>query len=67
MALNENVYKGLPYIKTTGVWIEGEKVKVEFERNGTRKHGERLVRYSGAAGDLYITIDNNRYFYCEFE
>lgn len=55
------------YIETLGAWIEGDKVKVEYERNGIVKHAERVVKYSSAAGDLYITIDNNRYFYCEFE
>jgi hypothetical protein len=55
------------YIETLGEWIEGGKVKVEYERNGEVKHGERVVRYSGEAGDLYITLDNRKYFYCEFE
>ena len=67
MALYECEYKGLPYIKTTGAWVEGERVKVEYERNKIVKRGERVVRYSGEAGDLYIMINNRKYFYCEFE
>ena len=55
------------YIETLGEWIEGGKVRVEYERNGVVNHGERVVRYSGEAGDLYITLDNRKYFYCEFE
>lgn len=60
-------YKGERYIITLGTWQEGSKVKVEYDRNNIVKHEERVVRYSGAAGDLYITIDNKKYFYCEFE
>ena len=60
-------YTGDRYIETLGAWIEGERVKVEYERNGIVKHAERVVRYSGEAGDLYITLDNKKYFYCEFE
>lgn len=60
-------YKGDRYLETFGTWIEGERVKVEYDKDGVVKKGERVVRYSKAAGDLYITIDNNKYFYCEFE
>ena len=60
-------YKGDRNITTYGKWIEGEKVKVEFDRNGFVKNAERVVRYSPVAGDLYITLDNNNYFYYEFE
>lgn len=54
-------------IVTHGAWCEGEKVKVEFVRGDFVKYGERVVHYSKDAGDLFITIDNNKYFYCEFE
>lgn len=70
MALNmfySSEYKGDRLIKTLGAWIEGERVKVEYERKAVVNHGERVVRYSKEAGDLYITIDNRKYFYCEFE
>ena len=60
-------YKGDRNITTYGAWAEGEKVKVEFDRNGFAKSAERVVKYNKAAGDLYITLDNNRYFYYEFE
>lgn len=63
----QNSYKNGRHIETLGEWIEGEKVQVEYERKGEVKHGERVVRYSGEAGDLYITIDNRKYFYCEFD
>ena len=59
-------FTGYRFIQTFGKWIEGEKLKVEFERNNVVKHAERVVKYSAAAGDLYITIDNNKYFYYEF-
>lgn len=60
-------YTGERMIETLGKWIEGEKVKVVFDRNGIVKHAERVVKYSTAAGDLFITIDNKKYFYCEFQ
>ena len=60
-------FKGDRLIETLGAWIEGERVKVEFERKGFVEKAERVVRYSKAAGDLYITLDNNKYFFCEFE
>lgn len=60
-------YKGERIIKTLGAWTEGAEIKVEYVKNDYVKHGSRVVRYSKAAGDLYITIDNNKYFYCEFE
>lgn len=60
-------YKGGRYLETLGAWIEGEMVKVEYERKAVVNQGERVVRYSKEAGDLYITIDNKKYFYCEFE
>jgi len=59
-------FTGDRFIHTFGKWIEGEKLKVEFERNGVVKYAERVVKYSAAAGDLCITIDNNKYFYYEF-
>lgn len=60
-------YKGERRIKTLGEWIEGAEVKVEYARNGFVKHGKRVVRYDKAAGDLCIVIDNNKYFYYEFD
>lgn len=59
-------FKGDRRINTLGAWIEGAKIKVEYTQNDTVKHTERVVRYSKQAGDLYIIIDNNKYFYCEF-
>ena len=59
-------FKGDRCIKTLGAWIENNKVQVEYTKNNVVKHANRLVRYSKAAGDLYIVIDNNKYFYCEF-
>lgn len=69
MVLNmfySNTFKGDRYIKTLGAWIEGTEVKVEYTKNDTVKHAKRVVRYSKSAGDLYIVIDNRKYFYCEF-
>lgn len=54
-------------IKTVGAWIEGKEIKVEYVKNDYVKYAKRVVRYSKAAGDLYIVIDNRKYFYCEFE
>lgn len=61
-----NTFKGDRFIKTLGAWIEGAEVKVEYTKNDTVKHAKRVVRYSKSAGDLYIVIDNRKYFYCEF-
>ena len=69
MVLNmfySNSFKGDRYIKTLGAWIEGKEIKVEYVKNDYVKHAKRVVRYSKAAGDLYIVIDNRKYFYCEF-
>lgn len=60
-------YRGERHIKTLGAWTEGATVKVEYVKNDYVKHAERVVRYSKAAGDLYITLDNNKYFYYEFK
>jgi len=59
-------YKGDRLIKTLGAWIEGNEVQVEYVKNDYVKHTKRVVRYSKQAGDLYIVLDNNKYFYCEF-
>ena len=59
-------YKGDKHIKTLGAWIEGTEVEIEYVKNDYVKHAKRVVRYSKAAGDLYIVIDNNKYFYYEF-
>ncbi len=59
-------FKGERRIKTVGAWTEGAEVAVEYVKNDYVKHAQRIVRYSKAAGDLYIVIDNNKYFYCEF-
>ena len=70
MVLNmfySQTFKGDKYIKTVGAWIEGKEIKVEYVKNDYVKHAKRVVRYSKAAGDLYIVIDNRKYFYCEFE
>lgn len=69
MVLNifySHTYKGNRFITTLGAWIEGAEVKVEYVKNDAVKHAKRVVRYSKAAGDLYIVIDNRKYFYCEF-
>lgn len=69
MVLNmfySNTFKGDRFIKTLGAWIEGAEIKVEYVKNDYVKHAKRVVRYSKQAGDLYIMIDNNKYFYCEF-
>lgn len=69
MVLNifySHTYKGDRFITTLGAWIEGAEVKVEYIKNDVVKHAKRVVRYSKAAGDLYIVIDNRKYFYCEF-
>ena len=70
MVLNmfySETFKGERYIKTLGAWIEGNEIKVEYVKNDYVKHAKRVVRYSKAAGDLYIVIDNRKYFYCEFD
>ena len=59
-------FKGNKYIHTLGAWVEGEKIQVEYTKNDTVKYAARTVRYSKEAGDLYIVIDNNKYFYHEF-
>lgn len=59
-------FKGEKYLKTVGAWTEGAEVAVEYVKNDYVKHAKRVVRYDKAAGDLYIVIDNNKYFYCEF-
>ena len=61
-----NTFKGDRFIKTLGAWIEGNEVQVEYTKKEYVKHAKRVVRYSKAAGDLYIVIDNNKYFFCEF-
>jgi len=60
-------FKGDRYIKTLGAWVEGGKVSVEYVKNDIVKQAERVVKYSSQAGDLYITLDNRKYFYCEFD
>lgn len=59
-------YKGEKFIFTSSNWIEGQKVKIEFEQNNIIKRAERVVKYDSTAGDLFITINNMKYFYCEF-
>lgn len=59
-------FKGDRFIKTLGAWIEGNEVLVEYAKNNFIKHAKRVVRYDKQAGDLYIVIDNNKYFLCEF-
>lgn len=59
-------FKGDKHLKTVGAWTEGAEVAVEYVKNGYVKHAQRVVRYNMAAGDLYIVIDNNKYFYYEF-
>lgn len=69
MVLNmfySNTFKGDRYIKTLGAWIEGAEIQVEYTKNNIVKHAKRVVRYNKTAGDLYIVIDNRKYFYCEF-
>lgn len=61
-----NTFKGDRFITTLGAWMEGKEVQVEYTQNNTVKHAKRVVRYSKSAGDLYIVIDNRKYFYCEF-
>lgn len=46
-----------------GRFIEGENVTVEVN-GGTYT---RKVRFSKDAGDLFVMIKNNKYFYSEFE
>lgn len=60
-------YKGDRFINTLGAWTEGAEINVEYVNNNTVKHAKRVVRYSKAAGDLYIVIDNRKYFLCEFD
>lgn len=59
-------FKGDRFIKTLGAWLEGTELQVEYTRNNIVKSAKRVVRYNKAAGDLYIVIDNNKYFYHEF-
>lgn len=59
-------FKGDRFINTLGAWIEGSKIQVEYTKNDVVKYAERVVRYSKQSGDLYIVIDNRKYFYCEF-
>ena len=59
-------FKGEKYLKTVGAWTEGAEVAVEYVKNEYVKHAKRVIRYDKAAGDLYIVIDNNKYFYHEF-
>ena len=59
-------FKGDKYLKTVGAWTEGAEVAVEYVKNDYVKHAKRVVRYDKAAGDLYIVIDNNKYFLHEF-
>lgn len=61
-----HTFKNGRYIKTLGAWIEGAEVQVEYVKNDFVKHTKRMVRYSKSAGDLYIVIDNNKFFYHEF-
>ena len=60
-------FKGDKFLKTVGEWTEGAEVAVEYVKNDYVKHTKRVVRYNKAAGDLYIVIDNNKYFYHEFD
>lgn len=59
-------FKGEKYLKAVGAWTEGAEVAVEYVKNEYVKHAKRVIRYDKAAGDLYIVIDNNKYFYHEF-
>ena len=59
-------YKGDKHIKTLGAWVEATEIQVEYVKKDYVKHAKRVVRYSKTAGDLYIVIDNNKYFYYEF-
>lgn len=59
-------YRGDKYIVTVGAWFEGETVKVEYEKNNIIRHVKRIVHFDKTAGDLYITLDNAKYFYYEF-
>lgn len=59
-------YKGDKHIKTLGEWTEGAEITVEYVKNEYVKHTKRVVKYNKAAGDLFITIDNHKYFYYEF-
>lgn len=59
-------FKGDKYLHTLGAWVEGSKIQVEYTKNNTVKYATRTVHYSKQAGDLYIVIDNNKYFYHEF-
>jgi len=47
----------------SGNWIEGSKVTVEVDG----KVVTRRVRWSGRAKDLYVTVDNMEYYFCEFD
>lgn len=70
MVLNmfySNTFKGDRFIKTLGAWIEGKEINVEYVKNDCVKHAKRVIRYSKQAGDLYIMLDNNKYFFCEFD
>lgn len=59
-------FKGGKFLKTVGEWTEGAEVAVEYVKNDYVKHAKRVVRYNKEAGDLYIVIDNNKYFLHEF-
>lgn len=59
-------FKGGRHIITLGAWTEGAEIKVEYTKNDIVKHAKRVVRYSKDAGDLYIVLDNSKYFLCEF-
>jgi hypothetical protein len=52
-------------IKTIGRWIENEKVHVMYiNKTGEQKEVERRIYFD--THDLYITINNTRYYYNEF-
>lgn len=61
-----STFKGDRHIITLGAWLEGSELKVEYVKNDYVKHVKRVVHYSKDAGDLYIVLDNNRYFLHEF-
>lgn len=46
----------------SGNFVEGEYVTVVINY----KVAKRKVRFSRDAGDLYVTVNNMRYFYSEF-
>lgn len=59
-------YTGDRHIKTVGAWTEGAELTVEYVKNDYVKQTTRKVKYNKAAGDLFITLDNKKYFYYEF-